>query len=136
MGISRIVGDKLVVLASESFQVFTRLPYLLLVSVETNDPGLILRQLAEIRHLARGRAVEVDNDLVGLRIQDLAGDHSGKRLQMDQSSLVPTVTHTFQSIVLASCEIVQAEIVSWTHTAKRCDYIIESAVVDRCKGLA
>src|SRR3989442_15437318 len=89
MRIPRIVGDKLVVLASESFQVFTCLLYLLLVSVETNGPGLILRQLAEVRHLARGRAVEVDNNLVRLRIQDLAGDHCGKRLQMDQASLVP-----------------------------------------------
>src|SRR5712664_834955 len=89
MRIPRIVGDKLVVLAPESFQVFTRLPYLLLVSVETNDPGLILRQLAEVRHLARGRAVKIDNNLVGLRIQNLAGDHSGKRLKMDQASLVP-----------------------------------------------
>src|SRR6267143_2610332 len=89
MCISRVVGDKLEVLASESFQVFTCLLYLLLVSVETNDPGLILRQLAEVRHFARGRAVEVDDDLVGLRIYDLAGDHCGKRLKMDQASLVP-----------------------------------------------
>src|SRR3989442_10933777 len=89
MRISRIVGDKLVVLASESFQVFTCLLYLLLVSVETDDPGLVLRQLAEVGHLARGRAVEIDDDLVGLRIQNLAGDHSGKRLKMDQASLVP-----------------------------------------------
>src|SRR6266487_3815875 len=89
MRVSRIVGDELVVLASESFQVFTRLSYLLLVSVETNDPGLILRQLAEIGHLARGGAVEVDNNLVRLRVQDLAGDHGGKRLKMDQASLVP-----------------------------------------------
>src|SRR6266516_1507447 len=89
MRISRIVGDKLIVVASESFQVFTCLLYLLLVSVETDDPGLILRQLAEVGHLARGRAVEVDNDLVGLRIQDLAGDHCGKRLKMDHASLVP-----------------------------------------------
>src|SRR2546422_10755995 len=89
MRVSRIVGDKLVVLASESFQVFTCLPYLLLVSVETNDPGLILRQLAEVGHLSRGRAVKVDNDLAGLRIQDLGGDHSGKGLKMDQASLVP-----------------------------------------------
>src|SRR5438132_5820086 len=89
MRVSRIVGDKLVVLASESFQVFTCLPYLLLVSIETNDPRLILRQLAEVGHLARGRAVEVDNNLVRLRIQNLAGHHSGKRLQMAQASLVP-----------------------------------------------
>src|SRR6266480_565707 len=89
MRVSRIVGDKLVVLASESFQVFTCLLYLLLVSVETNHPRLVLRQLAEVGHLARGRAVEVDNDLVGLRIQDLAGDHGGERLKMDQAGLVP-----------------------------------------------
>src|SRR5437899_9240547 len=89
MRVSRIVGDELVVLASESFQVFACLLYLLLVSVETNDPALILRQLAEVRHLARGRAVEVDNDLAGLRIQDLAGDHGGKRLKMDQAIPVP-----------------------------------------------
>src|SRR5207245_1175419 len=57
MRISRVVGDEPVVLASESFQVFTCLLYLLLVSVETNYPGLILRQLAEIRHLPPGRAV-------------------------------------------------------------------------------
>src|SRR2546430_14924009 len=89
MCISRIVGDKLVVLASESFQVFTCLTYLLLVSVETNNPRLILRQLAEVRHLARGRAVKVYNDLARLRIQNLAGDHSGEGLQMDQASLAP-----------------------------------------------
>src|SRR5438552_18403361 len=68
MRISRVVGDELVVLASESFQVFTCLSYLLLVSVEPNDPGPILRQLAEIRHLARGRTVKIDNNLVRLRI--------------------------------------------------------------------
>src|SRR6266567_8240537 len=89
MRIPRVVGDKLVVLASKSFQVFTCLLYLLLVSVETNYPGLVLRQLAEVRHLAGGRAVEVDNDRVGPRIQNLAGDHCGKRLKVDQSSLVP-----------------------------------------------
>ena len=50
--------------------------------------------------------------------------------------LESTVTHTLQSIELAASEIVQAEIVSWTDTAKRLDYDVESAIVDSCKRLA
>src|SRR2546430_17469717 len=89
MCISRIVGDKLVVLASESFQVFTCLTYLLLVSVETNNPRLILRQLAEVRHLARGRSVKVYNDLAQLRNQNMSGSPAGEGLRFEHGTIAP-----------------------------------------------
>src|SRR2546426_9343202 len=81
MDVSRIMRYQLVVCATHPVHEFLRLLDFSHVAVETDYPSLISSYLADMARLATGRAVEVDNRLSKFRVQNVARQKNGERLE-------------------------------------------------------
>src|SRR2546425_9770332 len=79
MDVSRIMRYQLVVCATHPLHEFLRLLDFSHVAVETDYPSLISSYLADMARLSPGRAVEVDNRLSNVRVQNVAPLKKGRR---------------------------------------------------------
>src|SRR3989442_3066649 len=89
MDVSRIMRYQLVVCATHPLHEFLRLLDFSHVAVETDYPSLISSYLADMARLSTGRAVEVDNRLSKFRVQNVARQKNGERLEVGLSLWIP-----------------------------------------------